>query len=60
LGAVPPTAIATFAIPPEALLRAFQKMLSSKLRVLLTTSLSKAKVFDAETTPVPPMYALLK
>jgi hypothetical protein len=60
LGAVPPTAIAMLATPPAALLRAFQKMLSWKLRVLLTTSLSKAKVFDAETTPEPPIYTLLK
>jgi hypothetical protein len=52
--------MATLAIPPDALLRAFQKILSWKLRVLFTTSLLKAKVFDAETTPEPPMYTLLK
>ena len=60
LGAVPPTAIATLAIPPETLLRAFQKILFSKFRMLLTTSLLKANVFEAETTPEPPIYTLLK
>ena len=39
-----------FAMPPETLLRAFQKMLLRKTRVFVTTSLLKAKVFDAETT----------
>ena len=49
------TAMAMLAIPPEALLRAFQNILSVMFRVVVTTSLSKAKVFEAETTSVPPM-----
>jgi hypothetical protein len=51
--------MAMFAIPPEALLRAFQKILFLKLRAVVTTLLLKANVFEKEATPVPPMYTLL-